>query len=272
MKMQNSPDQRKPNAGFTLIELLVVIAIIAILAAMLLPALAKARTKAQGISCLNNLKQLQLAWQMYAQDSNDSVPASFGSTFNTNTWVTGWINWGDGVPVGATTNTSYLIDGQLGPYTARTIGIFKCPADKMLNNRGLPRVRSVSMNCFVGDYKGTMANSSESAYRIFLKLTQFTVPGPAMTWVLMDEHPDSINDGLFYMYLSRQQWDDVPASYHNGAGGLSFADGHAEIKKWQDTQTKPPIQRTSTAQTASAGTGSVSPRDHKWLADRSSAR
>ena len=200
------------------------------------------------------------------------VPGNWGSTFNTNAWVNGWLNWGAGSPAGANTNTSYLNDGQLGPYTARNTGVYKCPADKIASNIG-PRVRSLSMNGFVGDYKGTMRDIyGEGAYRVYLKVSQFTVPGPAMTWVLLDEHPDSINDGLFGLYVSKQTWDDVPASYHNGACGFSFGDGHAEIKKWLDTQTKPPISRNSLAQGPNSGTGTVSPRDHKWMVDRTSAK
>lgn len=257
------------DVGFTLIELLVVIAIIAILAAMLLPALSRTKTKAEGISCINNLKQMQLAWQMYATDFNDDLPLNGGGfTVTLKSWVTGWLNWQAGTPSGANTNDSYLKDGALGPYTARNTGVYRCPADKIPSAIG-PRNRSLSMNGYVGDYNNTMYNVyGQTAYRTFLKNSAFTVPGPARTWVFLDEHPDSINDGLFGLYMDRNRWDDVPASYHNGACGFSFADGHAEIKKWQDGQTICPIRRTSPA----SATGTVSPRDLKWMQDRTSAR
>jgi prepilin-type processing-associated H-X9-DG protein len=132
----------------------------------------------------------------------------------------------------------------------------------------------------VGDYNKTMHNVyGFTQYRLFLKATHFTRPGPALTWVFLDEHPDSINDGLFGVNMppaatwpaGNAAWDDVPASYHNGAGGLSFADGHAEIRKWIDPQSRPPIRKLNPAQGNGAGTGTISPRDHQWLQARTSA-
>jgi prepilin-type N-terminal cleavage/methylation domain-containing protein/prepilin-type processing-associated H-X9-DG protein len=269
---------RPRRGGFTLIELLVVIAIIAILAAMLLPALSKAKTKAEGISCINNLKQLQSAWILYTVDFNERVVNNSGAlTVNMTSWVTGWLNWGAGVPTGANTNLQYLQDGALGPYTGRSPGIYKCPADKIPSAVG-PRVRSISMNGFVGDYSEAMYKVyGLTRYRRFLKTTDMVIPGPAMTWVFLDEHPDGINDGLFGMHLpaappaggnwTAMTWDDVPASYHNGACGFSFGDGHAEIKKWMDAETKAPISgRTS----PSSSTGKISRRDQPWVAQRTS--
>ena len=231
--------------GFTLIELLVVIAIIAILAAMLLPALSKAKTKGQGISCLNNLKQLQLGWFMYSGDNDDKVVRSAGMDQLVNfpndpagqpgggksQWVLGTI---DSLP--AATNSLLVQAGLLFPYV-NSLGVYKCPADrKMMGN--VPTVRSMSMNCWMNpirDWNSIMGYGGGSALRVYRKQVDIMAPTPARCWVLIDENPASINDGWFVCDPNNKtSWPDVPASYHNGAGGLSFADGHAEIKKWKD--------------------------------------
>ena len=286
---KNRPSPRASLRGFTLIELLVVIAIIAILAALLLPALAKAKSKAEGIMCLNNSKQLTLAFYAYSSD-NGSFPANLGGfTYDTNTWCTGVLDWqsGYGGLPGETlppnVNTNYLRNALLGPYVAKNTGIYKCPADRLPSAVG-PRVRSISMNCFVGCYNYQAPNMSwfPTGYRVYLKEADLTRPGPSQTWVFVDEHPDSINDAMIGMNMAAAsawptytKWQDMPASYHNGACGFGFADGHAEIKKWIDAQSRAPVQQIAGWMAGIPGVNgynTTSIHDSAWLAARTTAR
>ncbi|MFO1475079.1 MAG: prepilin-type N-terminal cleavage/methylation domain-containing protein [Verrucomicrobiota bacterium] len=263
-------DPRPLRSGFTLIELLVVIAIIAILAALLLPVLSKAKSKAQGIQCMNNLRQLQLAVSMYTHDNDDRFPDNPGAIFTKNAWVTGVMTWDYSTQH---TNTALLTDGQIGPYVARNTKVFKCAADIYPGKFG-PRVRSVSMNGFVGDSRNIangVSGAKTNTWKVFLKTSALTMPGAANTWVLLDECPDSINDGFFSVRMqpdATAKWTDVPASTHNGAGGFSFADGHAEIKKWLDGNTVRPVRSASPC----PANETYSPHDIQWLQERTTAR
>jgi prepilin-type N-terminal cleavage/methylation domain-containing protein/prepilin-type processing-associated H-X9-DG protein len=274
---------RKRRSGFTLIELLVVIAIIAILAAMLLPALARARDKAQNINCVNNMKQLTAAWVLYATDFSDSLitngPAGTVTSPHYECWATGWENWAGGLN-NANTDPTFMQQAALGAYMAKSLSSYKCAADKVPGTTG-PRLRSYSMNGAVGDWSGLWAGlGGNTGFLTYRKTSSLTRPGPSNTFLFVDECPDSINDGMLDVHPGgggngapvEAAWDDVPASTHNGACGFSFTDGHAEIHKWLDNNTKRPVVGPpGPALHACPAYQSVSSKDHNWVAFRTSA-
>jgi prepilin-type N-terminal cleavage/methylation domain-containing protein/prepilin-type processing-associated H-X9-DG protein len=231
-----SPAERHSPAvrarAFTLIELLVVIAIIAILAAMLLPALSKAKNRAKEIGCLNNLKEMQLAWIMYADDFNQYLPPNTKSSENATNWVPGLMS-----NASDATNTLLLQEGVLYVYNKST-GIYKCPADIRPNPQsGVVTVRSYSVNCYMNGSDVGNTHDGLSGYVVNLKLTQIRRPMPSSAFVFVDESPNTIDDGQFGLSPAGQNnsvnsWLNYPTSRHNNAAGFSFADGHAEDFRW----------------------------------------
>jgi len=259
--------RRRYSRGFTLIELMVVIAVIAILAGMLLPALSKAKAKAQGIYCMANGKQLILAWQMYAGDQNDRLVSN-------PEWVPGWLDWRLSPD---NTNTLHLTGAEalLSSYTAQNVGIFKCPADNFLSGTQRKagwdkRVRSMSMNFTLGSEIDAVT-TGRGVKRTARRMADMNDPAPSSTWVFVDEHPDSINNGYFTVFLNDDHWEDLPASSHNGACGFAFADGHSEIKKWLEQSTWKPVRYTNYDSWA-APLAPSERRDHKWLQERTAAK
>jgi prepilin-type processing-associated H-X9-DG protein len=223
---------------FSLLELLVLVAMLAVLALTMVPALTRIRPAGDAIQCMTNAKRLVTAWQMYAQDNADRmiVPVTGGShgVYGLG-WAEGWLDWTTSTD---NTNLNFLLStkySQLASYLSGTPNAFKCPADTYLSSaqraRGwTERARSYSANVGLG---GGNAEVGPFAilYRYIKKTPEFQYPGPAETWVFVDEHPDSINDSAFFS-PERQSWIDLPAIYHNGGASFSFADGHAEIHKW----------------------------------------
>jgi prepilin-type N-terminal cleavage/methylation domain-containing protein/prepilin-type processing-associated H-X9-DG protein len=277
--------------GFTLIELLVVIAIIAILAGMLLPALAKAKTKAQGIKCMNNGKQIMLANKIYTGDFDELLPPNEDSSAAPagHVWIQGHVD-----DPGWVTNSARYSDpnwSTLAAYTGGSSQIYKCPSDPRtvrIGGKAYPTTRSIAANQAVGTIcpgfdsgghsgaprvathgpwlDGNHNHRRGTTYRTFGKESDFI--NPAQTWVYIDEHDQSINDAGFGHPgppPTNVRWVDYPAVYHNGAGGLSFADGHSEIHKWKG------LKYNKTGLPPNTVTA-VQRNDWEWLANMTSQR
>jgi prepilin-type N-terminal cleavage/methylation domain-containing protein len=259
--------------GFTLIELLVVIAIIAILAGMLLPALAKAKTKAQGIMCMSNGRQMMTAWRLYVDENQEKLPSAWAGPGE---WISGNLD-SNGGNLSNWDIQQDMVKSPLWPYCGRTAGIWRCPADKFtvrptsgpFKGQSVRRVRSISMDSWLG---GADADNFGGGFLVYKKMTDLVDPGPTMTWVFVDERPESINDGEFCTSMAGwpdkpQLWKivDFPAFYHNRAGGWAFADGHSEIKRYLDDRTMP-------ARLQSLDVPSPGNRDVFWMMERSTRK
>jgi len=284
------------RAGFTLIELLVVIAIIAILAAMLLPALTGAKEQSLGIKCMSNMRQMCLGWRMYAQDNREYVVLSSADTgkdpLNNYAWTQQEEDFSDNAY-----NYDPSVDitvGPLYPYIDSYM-VYRCPSDTSFINHNtgsgivqLPRVRTVSMNFFWGGFGGVGATDAAGVgawakdYPVYMKTTDLIAiqsPGPADTWVFLDERQDCINWGNYLTDMAGDSpsepalyefQQDMPGMYHNRSAGFAFADGHADIQHWLDPRTTPPLVTPSTgvdAVNGPAASGLPVPRDGdvRWL-------
>lgn len=295
--MANLQGKRNKQDGFTLIELLVVIAIIAILAGLLLPALARAKAKAQSVSCMNNSRQIALGWKMYADDNNEVLAPNdypYLTSFWQNTtqmtdqaakykyksWVCGTM----ADPSGNDQTNQYELVDKIGSALAAYVnsaGIYHCPADKYvdpINNQ--THVRSISMNSAIGTqwYQGTIGapvgggwlsgsayvNGQNPNWLTYGRTTSFTLPGPSLTWVIMDENPFTINDGSLAISAAASPGAtyliDFPSGNHANSAGIAFVDGHSIIRKWTDPRTYSPIGEVP-AGAGGTSTGVQSPDD-----------
>jgi len=249
-------------SAFTIIELIVVVMVFGFLCCVAVPLLAKAKTKSPAAGCLSNLRQLQVGWAMYADD-NDGVlmPNAPSTTMPINAWCAGSIGWG---MLNANTNPIPYQTSIMAHYVSSNLTIYRCPGDIIPSQNG-PRIRSYSMNSQMGTlYFGAFLNSG---WRNYTNESDLVCPSPKDAFIFCDEHPTSINDGLFLPRLDIPQFVDLPASYLEGGCGFSFADGHGEIHKWRNRFVQVPVVANQSIAFPVMSSGSD--QDWIWLRDHS---
>lgn len=269
----------RADRAFTLIELLVVIAIIGILASLLLPTMARARAQAHQTQCLNNIRQLNLAVMLYAQDNDDRLPYNLGETEikqllargQKHNWANSVLNWELDPD-----NTNVILNTQasLGSYVGAAARVFRCPLDSALAERQrnagwTERSRTISMNAMVGDagmFLSGTGNTNNPSYHQFRKIGEFNAASDI--FVFIEEHPDSINDGYFLNRAAVYEWHDLPASFHNGGANLAYGDGHAEAHRWANPATRRPPRPDAAELPMEIAAGERA--DFYWLMKRTS--
>jgi prepilin-type N-terminal cleavage/methylation domain-containing protein/prepilin-type processing-associated H-X9-DG protein len=281
-----------PSRGFTLIELLVVIAIIAILAALLLPSLARAKLKAQGVQCMNNHRQLAIAWRLYTEDNQEKLlfasahlinpPGNHLAAYNADCWPWTWCTGKMDFTAGNASNWDPNVDifkSPMWPYCGKSLGIWRCPSDKafvMVGGVRKPRIRTMAMNAYLGGFGGqAIGTGNMTAYTMYLKYSDLVRPGADRIFVFVDEREDAINWGNFLADMTGYsptnpklyRFLDIPGSYHGNAGGFSFADGHSELKKWRDSRTYRPVNEGGVIFDGSNPITSMDNQDIGWLQD-----